>query len=43
MIVPATSSVLRDARSNQAFPVALHRYMLTDERVVSRVVELLTG
>jgi triacylglycerol lipase len=42
MIVPATSSVLREARSNQAFPVALHRYMLTDERVVTRVVELLT-
>lgn len=43
MVVPATSSVLRDSRSNQAFPVLLHRHMLTDERVVARVVELLTG
>ncbi len=43
MIVPATSSLLRDARSNQAFPVPLHRYMLTDARVVARVVELLTA
>ncbi len=42
MVVPATSSLLRESRSNQAFPVLLHRHMLTDERVVDRVVELLT-
>jgi triacylglycerol esterase/lipase EstA (alpha/beta hydrolase family) len=43
MVVPATSSLLREARSNQAFPVLLHRQMLTDTRVVTRVVELLTA
>jgi len=41
MIVPAHSSVLPRAHSVHRLPVRLHRWMLTDARVVERVAELL--
>jgi triacylglycerol lipase len=43
MIVPARSAVLPGARGVQSFPVALHRWMLTDARVISAVREVLRG
>jgi triacylglycerol esterase/lipase EstA (alpha/beta hydrolase family) len=41
MIVPTHSSVLRGARSVHRLPVALHRWMLSDARVLSLVPRLL--
>ena len=41
MIVPPHSSVLPGAQSVHRVPVRLHRWMLTDARVVERVAELL--
>ncbi len=41
LIVPATSSILRGARSVHRVPVALHRWMLSDARVHDLVATLL--
>jgi triacylglycerol lipase len=41
MILPPTSSVLAGARSVEAIPVALHRWMLSDERVLDAVARRL--
>jgi triacylglycerol lipase len=41
MIVPARSSVLPGARTTRAVPVALHRWMLSDRRVLDAVAEIL--
>jgi triacylglycerol lipase len=41
MIVPATSSVLRGAHSVHRLPVALHRWMIRDPRVLDLVAQLL--
>lgn len=43
MIVPARSSRLPHARSELRVPVALHRWMLSDPRVLDHVAALLTG
>jgi triacylglycerol lipase len=43
MIVPARSSQLAGARSDQRVPVGLHRWMLSDPRVLDRVAELLSA
>lgn len=40
MVIPATSSVLKDA-DNRAFPVVLHHRMLSDDRVIEAVVQAL--
>jgi hypothetical protein len=34
MIVPAVSSVLRGVRATHCVPVPLHRYMISDPRVL---------
>lgn len=41
MILPARSSVLPHARTTSALPVALHRWMITDARVATRIADLL--
>lgn len=41
MVVPATSAVLRGARTTRAFPVTMHRFMIQDARVLDHVAELL--
>ncbi|WP_438005006.1 alpha/beta fold hydrolase [Sorangium sp. So ce321] len=41
MILPARSSELPGARTTRAVPVALHRWMLSDRRVLDSVAELL--
>jgi triacylglycerol lipase len=41
MILPATSSVLAGAHSVHRIPVAIHRFMLRDRRVLDRVARLL--
>lgn len=41
MILPPKSSVLPGARSVQAIPVPLHRWMITDGRVLDEVARLL--
>jgi triacylglycerol lipase len=41
MIVPARSAILPGARSVKSFPVAMHRWMLTDARVISAVCNAL--
>jgi triacylglycerol lipase len=41
MILPPRSSILPGARSVERVPVRLHRWMLTDPRVVERVAERL--
>ncbi|MGK4005281.1 alpha/beta fold hydrolase [Sorangium sp. So ce1036] len=41
MIVPARSSILPGARTTRAVPVALHRWMLSDRRVLDAVAEIL--
>src|SRR5262249_55564190 len=43
MVVPAQSAILPGARSVQRFPVAIHRWMLTDARVISAVRDVLRG
>ena len=43
MVVPARTSLLRGARSTRSFPVLLHRWIVTDERVLAAVVEVLTA
>jgi triacylglycerol lipase len=43
MIVPATSSILPGARSVEAIPVPLHRWMISDERVLDAVAARLAG
>jgi triacylglycerol lipase len=43
MIVPSTSSVLPGARSVHRVPVALHRLMIHDRRVLDVVARLLLG
>jgi triacylglycerol lipase len=43
MVVPARSAVLPGARTVQRFPVAMHRWMLSDARVISAVRDLLGG
>lgn len=40
VVIPATSSVLADAH-NQAFRVALHSRMLSDDRVIGAVIQAL--
>ena len=42
VVIPATSSVL-DGAHNRAFGVALHHWMLTDDRVIDAVVRALTS
>lgn len=41
MILPAKSSQLRGARSERIIPVKLHRWMITDPRVLDHVASLL--
>lgn len=41
MIVPARSGVLAGAHSVQQFPVAMHRWMITDPRVLTAVADTL--
>ncbi len=41
MIVPATSSVLPHAKTTRSIPVPMHRWMITDGRVLDHVAELL--
>jgi len=41
MIVPAKSGVLAGAREVRVFPVAMHRWMITDQGVMDAVVEVL--
>jgi triacylglycerol lipase len=41
MIVPSRSGVLAEARSTTSFPVAMHRFMITDARVLDHVAGLL--
>lgn len=41
MILPAKSSQLPGARSDQRLPVAMHRFMLSDARVLDHVAKLL--
>lgn len=41
MILPATSSILPGARSVQAIPVKMHRFLVTDARVHDRVAATL--
>ena len=41
VIVPARSGILATARSVREFPVAMHRWMITDARVLAAVVETL--
>jgi triacylglycerol esterase/lipase EstA (alpha/beta hydrolase family) len=41
MIVPARSGVLAGARTVKRVPVAMHRWMVTDPRVIREVVALL--
>lgn len=41
MIVPARSAILPGARTVQRFPIAMHRWMITDDRVISAVCEVL--
>lgn len=41
MIVPARSSELPGARTTRKVPVALHRWMVTDPRVLDAVAEIL--
>ena len=43
MIVPAKSSILARATSHRAIPVPLHRWMITDRRVLDHVAGLLLG
>jgi len=43
MIVPARSAVLAEARSVRAFPVAMHRLMIRDARVMDHIAALLLG
>ena len=43
MVVPARTSLLAGARSTRVFPVLLHRWMVSDERVLGAVVEVLTA
>jgi triacylglycerol lipase len=40
-IVPAKSSVLAGARSTRTFPVPVHRFMITDARVLDHVAGIL--
>jgi triacylglycerol lipase len=42
MIVPATSSILRAARSVHRVPIPLHRWMIRDPRVLDLAARLLT-
>lgn len=42
-ILPATSSELRGARSTHRIPVALHRWMIKDARVLDLTAKLLTS
>jgi triacylglycerol lipase len=41
MILPAKSSQLPGARSDLRVPVAMHRFMLSDPRVLDHVANLL--
>jgi triacylglycerol esterase/lipase EstA (alpha/beta hydrolase family) len=43
MIVPARSGILRGARSVREFRVGMHRWMITDQRVLTALVETLAG
>lgn len=43
MVTPARTAVLPGARSVTAVPVALHRFMITDPRVLDRVAAILRG
>ena len=43
MIVPSSSSVLSSARTSQRFQVGLHRWMVSDRRVLDAVTAILTG
>lgn len=41
MVVPARTAILPGARTVQRFPVAMHRWMITDGRVISAVCHVL--
>jgi triacylglycerol lipase len=41
MIVPSTSAELRGSKSHKSFPVKMHRWMITDARVLDHVAQLL--
>jgi triacylglycerol lipase len=43
MVTPPRSAVLAGARSVKSFPVALHRLMITDARVLDHVAALLAA
>jgi hypothetical protein len=42
MILPPRSGVLPHARSVRVFPVAMHRFMMSDRRVLAAVAQALT-
>jgi triacylglycerol lipase len=41
MIVPSTSAELKGSKSHQSFPVKMHRWMITDARVLDHIAQLL--
>jgi triacylglycerol lipase len=41
MIVPSTSGELKGSKSHKSFPVKMHRWMITDARVLDHVAQLL--
>lgn len=43
MIVPATSSILRQAHSTHRLPIPLHRWMIRDPRVWDLIAQLLNA
>lgn len=43
MILPATSSVLPSARTVRSFPVPMHRFMISDARVLDHVAATLAA
>jgi len=43
MVVPARSAILPGARTVQSFTVAMHRWMVTDARVITAVCDVLRG
>jgi triacylglycerol lipase len=43
MILPSRSGELSGSRSHKSFPVKMHRWMITDARVLDYVAELLRG
>jgi hypothetical protein len=43
MVLPAKTAVLEGSKSVQRFNVAMHRWMITDERVLEGVIGVLNG